>query len=563
MKDALFDEVEITNTPRSLISYGPFVLGLCAAARIMWQRFPSIYQQGTVWAEAGQLYFPQAQLESVGANLTGLDYGYVPLWCRLWALMVAWMGVHPAHAAHAYNAIALLVAAGCCAAFALPYFRKLMRSDLSRFLVCLGFAFAPDYGTKQFINASYYPAIVCCLILLMAVRAESTSYRKAILSGLGLGICMLSKPHYLAFAPFLLALLAAAAWRRSKPLAVLASLPLCAGAVQFAVLYANRATVARAPLALADFGALFGRWVISAMQHQLFGQAVMAASVYRLLAAAAVVFVAGRQVVVHRAGLQKLLWPVGLGLSLLFAGVTLGIVSFPDMYTNEDPRYLYGLLQIRHLFVPMVGCYLALALVLGQVRGRIAQPVVVALWLSVAWPFGFVAAPGEPTWPVVGFSAWSPLAHNIFDRGAPLPARGCIPINPYPRLMALDCQMLQEMAQVDDLLHRRASTLQHRYAAPKAAKHWLVDTIGMRVLNLDAGSQQLVAYDAAGMEMGRAQALVAPGAVLSFFNFVPPVAAPAAVALVDTAMQPSSLVMDAEDRLPMWVWLGRELGTVR
>ncbi len=171
------------------------------SAVFLWVLFPWLYQHGAMWAESANNYFSHAYLHTTAQNLVALDFGYVPLFVRLCAMLVGALGVPPVWVPAVYAWITMGCIAGCVAAFALPVFRSFINSDWARVLVCVGLLAAPGFPTKSFINFPYYGAIVFYLWLVWATRQKQLGYRQACVGGLFLAVLCLSKPHFLSFVP--------------------------------------------------------------------------------------------------------------------------------------------------------------------------------------------------------------------------------------------------------------------------------------------------------------------------------------------------------------------------
>lgn len=168
-------------------------------------RKPDSLLNAQFWAEDGAIYFSQALV-------TGPSSIFIPynscLWIvpRLFAIAVTLLPV--LWAPFAFNVIALVISAGCCALFSLPAYRHLVRSDWLRIGSCVLFAIALPAGIEMIGNLTNMPWYLA-LAAVAGVTLQSESVGKVPRRGIlmiaaGAALCATSSPVVIAVAPLAL-----------------------------------------------------------------------------------------------------------------------------------------------------------------------------------------------------------------------------------------------------------------------------------------------------------------------------------------------------------------------
>jgi hypothetical protein len=198
---------------------------------LLFLRRPGALTNPQFFAEDGMIFFHDQLLFGIRQALWIPHAGYVLAIQRLTALLGSYFC--PAQAPSVYNLTALTLSACCCALFALPMFRAVVRSDLLRFAVCVLFAIALDsaelVGTITQIQWFLQLAGILLLVLCW-IRTDEPRLVWRIFEGLLMLLLTLSCPLLVLAVPLALWLL----WRRK---AIPQSLALLAGVALQMVVY--------------------------------------------------------------------------------------------------------------------------------------------------------------------------------------------------------------------------------------------------------------------------------------------------------------------------------------
>ena len=540
--------------------YMPALFCAVSCAGYLWGNYPTMFRNGEIWAEAAVNYFANARSLSLVENLFVLDFSYLPLFVRLWAMLVQSLGIPAAWVPVAYQSIALVIISACVAFFALPWFRILIASDTARVFVCAGIALCPDYEVKAFINFSYFLAIVFYLTLAWYCADTNVSRRRALLCGGLLLLAALSKPHFLSFAPILAVLTCLSIYRRQGWATLMLGLPLTGCLAQLLIAVMHRGQIDQAgPVPFGQVLSLSARWVPIGAVHQLVGRALLSPKLrYTVFAIVFGVLLVSVAWIRRRQWLTQSAWPLAIAFSTLCFGVFLSVAPYPDRYEPYGGHYPVIFVGGRHFFVPMLAIYLAFAITMARMLPRRWSPWLIALWLPLSYPFGWHHKGRDLGWPVANASSWQGFTSHVFAPSGGAPARGCIPINPHPWHFTQDCQVL---ADLENSHAHVLAPVAESYPTPPNAAFWHVDAVGMRLSEPHTGDRMLVAYDAENRELGRGVEIEATAAYLTHFYFPTPIARPKRVALLAPASPALSVVVDKTRGQPNWIWLGRMLPT--
>jgi hypothetical protein len=458
-----------------------------------------------------------------------------------------------------YTASSALIAAACFSAFALPACRPLMKSDLARVLVCYGLMHAPDWETKTFINVAYNTAIPFFFMVLLASGKEAMSVRRGVGLGLALGLCALSKPHFIAFAPGVAGLAMLTARRRQVGNTLMLALALGAISVQTTILLNHLPPMAQPSPPLAQLLMMVGRYQMLAVmalvgRHDHITLGWVHAAGFALVA---VGLLRGGYRIYCRQTSDLILRVFAVGLSACIVG--LGLAVKTNAYLLDDGSGVLNspIMMTRHWYIPLVALFISVALGLQQSNNFFIKWPVFVMWLWAAWPFGISVEPMRFDWPLTGASAWqalvpySPLGTN------PLYAHRayCIPVDPYPWHIGTACDPLVEQVSLAPLSTGTFTPVAGPFACPKEVTGQ-VTQIGFRLQGGDIGKRTLLALDADKKPLGVAKETPTFSNVLTYFVFDDPVPAPAHIVLVEGGDKVSSVVMGANNEAPQWLWLG-------
>ena len=202
MKNQAFSE----NGNSKINSYLPFFVALVVVMLIKaftMAGMGSLFLKAQMWAETATNFYYHARYGSFWENLKQIDYIYLPLLPRLWALFSRCFHFPSEWLPYYFQIFGLVVIAGCCASIFLPVFRPLFPRKWERIILITGVLFLRDYELHTFINASYFLTIpMTCFFLRLNQDQELPMDLKTY--GLGIlivSIGILSKIIFLAFVP--------------------------------------------------------------------------------------------------------------------------------------------------------------------------------------------------------------------------------------------------------------------------------------------------------------------------------------------------------------------------
>lgn len=180
-----------------------------AVLAILAARVPLLWSTGEFVAEDGWVFFADAWNHSLPGSLLLPYAGYFHLLPRLIAGLCSVLPI--ASQPYAYAAIGLTLNAAILSIFYLPVFRRLVPSDLSRAMLALLLAFAPNAQNLGLIlGLHWYLAFGLCLILVSPTPLTKTGYFLLTLATI---VCVWSSPATFVLAPFALV----AWWRDRTP----------------------------------------------------------------------------------------------------------------------------------------------------------------------------------------------------------------------------------------------------------------------------------------------------------------------------------------------------------
>jgi len=172
---------------------------------LLFLRRPDALLNAQLWAEDGAVFLREQLIYGFWRTALVPYPDYLLLVPRLIAtlgslLPAAWVPL-------AFNSIALLIAAICCSLFVLPAYRKILQSDLQRFLVCVLIACVPyaDEISANIANIQFYLVIAAILIVFREPVSGSPPTRmQAILIGLAGAVIACSSALSIIVLPFLI-----------------------------------------------------------------------------------------------------------------------------------------------------------------------------------------------------------------------------------------------------------------------------------------------------------------------------------------------------------------------
>ena len=492
---------------------------------------------------------------------------------------VAWLpqvvaGVsHALHASAAwvpylYQGVACWVLAACVSAFAWPAFRRLLPSDLARFLICAALACQPDYTQKTLTHVGGYVAMVALLLVWLALCQHHLTWRLALGAGAWVAALALSHPAGVALAPALLVLLVLMLARKQLPQAAFCALAAVGPWVQvWALALPHRAASAGAEGDAGAVGALIAQYSARLPAWGVGGKALLALNAgddgaYVLWICAGGAAMTCLIQVLLAPGRRHLIGLLAVALTTAAAGVACHVLMAPEAASALLANGSLVGLAAPPWFLPCVAVFLALAVGIGSSSLNKHVPWALCLWLFAGYPFGLGQLPRSPYWPAQGFSAWQSLAPKVLGQ---TPPRGCIPVNPFPTYLGMDCQLLHSVGSATGLGGWMTFFNEVALTVPAPAEDWSVDSIGIafnKTPPLDAGPWEipvtLVALADDETEIGRAEAVFYPPEIFTYFTFEKPLDRVAKTKLVVAAGASLAMGIESQEtREPFWVWFGR------
>ena len=423
-------------TGRWIIFFITFCLALAA---LLFLRRPDALLNPQFWAEDGNLFFAE---QFYGQAWLFEPYaGYLTLIPRLVAKFADLFPV--ALAPLLYNLAALVLASGCCAWFALPCFRHLVRDDKLRILACLMIALMPAVGTilLNLSNIQWYLPLWCGLVCLMPFPRGKTRWALLLVYLLFL----FSSPLTFIFLPIWLLRAGFVRADRKASLTMVAVHGIYAILIKHWVSASARTYRAFHPLAAAInaaklvltrvgiMGLLGPKFFAHSFSHQRYF--LISMGVGCLIFAGAILWQARGQ--------KRFLIQTGLFAYLVFSSVAL----FTLVRTGNPPEDLYftgG--GARYFFFGTALFYLWLLMALDRLRSDLwvrAGIIGLIVWLgfSVKQHFSFVQTFQDLQWPrwAEGFEQ-ARLSHARF----PLD----VPINPRPWVVPGSGQLPPDTASI-------------------------------------------------------------------------------------------------------------------
>jgi hypothetical protein len=161
-------------------------------------KFPHFLLKGSMWAEMGVNYFPNAKSNDILTKLFSTDSGYIPFGLRIISALYSLLEIPTVVIPFLYSITAILGTGLMVGFFCLKRFRVLVESDFLRFIICLFITFAADFETRTYINFTYFSVFFIFINLVMFYKQEIKNY-----VFFSFPVLIFSKPILLSFLPLL------------------------------------------------------------------------------------------------------------------------------------------------------------------------------------------------------------------------------------------------------------------------------------------------------------------------------------------------------------------------
>ncbi len=132
--------------------------------------FNSWSTSGEMWAEMATNYYKISQEGTFLNQLFAPDAGYTPLLQRIVAFLVSIINTDFSFIPYLYTWSAIILSAILVGSFCLNYFRSLIESDLTRFLISLIILLVIDWESATFINFTYLNTFFISIFIAVSLQ---------------------------------------------------------------------------------------------------------------------------------------------------------------------------------------------------------------------------------------------------------------------------------------------------------------------------------------------------------------------------------------------------------
>lgn len=478
--------------------------------------FPSLTTDPEVWAEAGSNYLPYALYSTYWQNLWATDAGYLPLLPRFLSVII----IKVFHGIEIYAAATQLIAIGFIALFSsiinFQVFRKLFPSDLLRFLTGISIAFIPDYELNTFINFTYFGLVPLLLFLFI----DKSNMRNSIFWSISLFLFLIimSKPHFIAFAPILFVMCIITYRKKLHRTLTFYVLCLMGLLVQIITLKLNPSNWGTS----SGISTIIGEIVYSQLsiyKHVFVGDHTLSslpAFLLFLIGLTVMIFFFVRKQLTQKNKIHLYFFITCNILAL--STITMTILSVKAVFPPDMP--FFGTPNDRHFMFANVAILLAGIIVIqSYIRKRWVLILVLSLILINSSAFAYFynketiyASEKQRTFQIThtsfdpysnkksSYSQWDIYNHLLNDD------RYCIPINPFPSLITRNCEILHKFEDISIAKNKVETIMTPRNSTRQRWQVQAVVLINTSQLN-KFDELNLVAFDKNNQQIGTAYQL--------------------------------------------------------
>jgi len=403
---------------------------------------------GEMWAEMATNYFSNANSLPYSQKFFSTDAGYIPAPQRLIAFVGNQFNLPAVSIPYFYTWSAIICTGMLIGAFCLGQFRKLVESDLLRFLTAISILMVADFETRTFINFTYFSAFFVAIVTALALIEDSEEIPWW---AWFIPILMVSKPAVLAALPAMI-LVATVSKSRFRWITILAVVLSIGQLLQMFVSAKTGVMPFRSKditffyKIIASFNYFFGF-----LGGYVVGKAFLS-NKYFLMLTGLFIFCISIFVIINKKRNSGAL--IIIGLSLLFFNVLLNTFVLSDSW-NMDMTRLDGIPVYRHIIVGFFGCILVVSGIFstiaknnvsysyGLIKNNLGAILFFLWFVCSGW---FVIAGKinrEPSSPTINNSQWQSMAFAIDSGVSPL----CVPIDPWWKgaswMYSRNCRLLK------------------------------------------------------------------------------------------------------------------------
>lgn len=402
--------------------------------------FPSLTVRPEIFAETGINFFYHAFHSSLWENITTLDSAYLPWFPRLIAVIT----VKFLHIITLYPFIvqwfSIAFIALSCGIIALPAFRVLITSDFARFLLAIAVSVIQDYDLNTFVNFTYYGVILAFLVFYIDI--EKLQQKKFIATVVLLFLIFPSKPYFVIFAPFYFLSFLHAYYKKYKKTAILYFCTLIAFVIQALTMLLNRDFWLQRPGNITTSLNFFeilkkaGAYFISTYEKTFFGASPLALSHHIFLWLLILVICT----LTIRAWRQKNMRVVHIFLAshtMAFLAILLSILTIDNIQTPSSLFDFPDILTNRRFFFSAILLFIGNSIIISSFfKNQHVQIGCILFFILTSGFFGIQRGNEFYTTKEISYSQWGFYNELVNDE------HYCIPVNPYPWIMAYNCEYL-------------------------------------------------------------------------------------------------------------------------
>jgi hypothetical protein len=450
--DRLFKVEMQINNPSVQSVYAPttlFVITILFYVVYQLAMEPSWVLGGGMWAEMATNYFPNANSSSYFQKLFATDSGYIPAPQRLIALAGNVLNLPASSIPYLYTWSAIIVTGMMVGTFCLSRFRTLVKSDALRFLTAISILVVADFGTRVFINFTYFAAFFVAITtaLTMVDESEESPWWAWFIP-----VLMVSKPAVLTVLPAMIFVSIIVNKSRFNWVTI-ATVALCMVQLSRMIVSQKTGTMSQhLEIPLSSKLMATGQYFFGLLGGYIVGPNFHLNKYSAMLAGGFFVSASGMTIYQLR---SKANFLIIVGLSLLFFNVLLNTFALKDSWNTDLAQLISP--PDSHIIVGFSGCVLVVVgmvssltnFVFSELKSSAVNSVVALVFAAWFAGTGWLSLGGkmsrEPGFPMINNSQWQNMARAVDSGVSPL----CVPIDPLGWMYSRDCTLLNQVWMQD------------------------------------------------------------------------------------------------------------------